>query len=106
MGEVWKAQDVRFEQKFVAIKLLKEDETYEQDSRNRQRLAQQVFSEAGGSPIGADAAVSFLDDVLRSGQGRSEISARVTASADAAGNIACAGVLAVFDALVSDASCS
>ena len=64
MGEVWRAQDVRFDQKFVAIKLLKEDETYEQDSRNRQRLAQQVFSEAGGGPITADAAVSLLDDVL------------------------------------------
>ena len=37
MGEVWKAQDLRFESKYVAVKLLKEDESLQEDARNRRR---------------------------------------------------------------------
>ncbi len=105
MGEVWKAQDLRFESRFVAIKLLKEDDTLRQDAENRQRLAEALRPSDPTGVVVANAEAE-LDAVLKAGKGSGELHARIQAKASGGDRLSTQVVLAIFDECVNDTSVS
>ena len=87
MGEVWRARDIKFDNRVVAVKLLKEDQTHREDADNRERLQRALRQEAAGGQISATLAATLLDEVLRSGRNEDVLRARVTKEADANGRL-------------------
>ena len=53
MGEVWRAQDTRFESRSVAVKVLREDETLKDDAQNRERFLVKIEQQAARGPLTA-----------------------------------------------------
>jgi len=102
MGEVWKAQDNRFESRIVAIKLLKEDDTIRQDADNREKLEQFVRTTTvqGGLPV--DSAEAELEAALRAEKSAAALRTLVENRAGAGGRLSSDVVLALFDELVND----
>ncbi len=105
MGEVWKAQDIIFKRRFVAVKLLKEDDTLRDDAVNRERLLAGLREESSAGTISVGTATNLLDEVLRSGKGRDALKAKVLLMADASGQVPSAAIPTLFDELVLDTTC-
>ena len=79
MGEVWRAQDTRFESRLVAVKFLREDETLKEDALNRDRMVirlEQQVARGGISTqfaleaIASALAVSNIDGLKSKAEGR------------------------------------
>jgi len=68
MGEVWKAQDTNFTRLVVvAVKLLKEDETFKDDQRNRENLARYLQREATAGHLTFELIVNAMDELFNAG---------------------------------------
>ena len=68
MGEVWKAQDTNFTRVVVvAVKLLKEDETFVDDQRNRANLARYLQREAAAGHLTFELIVNAMDESFNAG---------------------------------------
>ena len=68
MGEVWKAQDTNFTRMVVvAVKLLKEDETFKDDQRNRDNLARYLQREASAGHLTFELIVNAMDESFNAG---------------------------------------
>jgi serine/threonine protein kinase len=106
MGEVWKAQDVRFESRFVALKLLKDDETHRQDAENRTKLQRSLRDEASRGPLTIESVEGLLDEVLRAGKGADALHTHVKEKADSRGHLSPDTAMALFDELVGNPTCS
>jgi eukaryotic-like serine/threonine-protein kinase len=105
MGEVWKAQDLRFERRFVAIKLLREEDTHREDAANRERLQRLLREETDDGRLSVTLGVSLLDEVLQSGKGVEQLRTHVKQKADLFGRLRGEAVLGLYDELVDDPSC-
>src|SRR5262245_1054708 len=64
MGEVWRARDMRFESRVVAVKFLREDETLKEDALNRDRMAIRLEQQASRGGISAQFAIEAIASAL------------------------------------------
>ncbi len=101
MGEVWKAQDTRFESRVVAVKILRDDETLLEDARNKQRFLRAVDAGARAGDLTLTFIVNSLDDLLISGRARDTLRDRIAAALGDA-PIERAAAAKLFDALADD----
>ncbi len=71
MGEVWKAADTNFTRLVVvAVKLLKEDETFADDARNRKNVDRYLQREAAAGHLTFELIVNALDECFNAGAKR------------------------------------
>ncbi len=101
MGEVWRAQDTRFESRTVAVKFLREDETLKEDALNRDRLTIRLEQLAARGSLNYDAALGAVVAALGSSNPEG-IRAKLDAALGGAAVLKPATVVAVFDELVND----
>ncbi|MGQ0735153.1 MAG: protein kinase domain-containing protein [Acidobacteriota bacterium] len=102
MGEVWRAQDTRFEARAVAVKFLREDESLKEDTLARDRLQIRADHQAARGGLTVDTALDALGTALAGSslEGlRAKLAARVGTAA-----VRPADVMAVFDELVNEPS--
>ena len=106
MGEVWKALDIKFQSRHVAIKLLKEDDFHHEDARNRGRLLElvRVATESGG--MSEAQAVDALHELLKNVGSTDSLRLRVASHVDARGRVPGDAVLQLFQELISNPSFS
>ena len=64
MGEVWRAQDTRFESRTVAVKFLREDETLKEDALNRDRLVIRLEQQAARGSLTFQSALEAIAAAL------------------------------------------
>jgi serine/threonine protein kinase len=104
MGEVWRARDLKFESRVVAVKLLKDDHTRRDDAESRARLARAVGRE--GTSVPAAFGASLLEEALRAGRAGEAVRTKVFDTQDPSGQVDGATLLGLFDALIDDPTCS
>ena len=78
MGQVWRAQDTRFESRTVAVKFLREDQTLGDDAERRARLIARLNALASARPLDLSAVVDALASAL-GGRDLTTLRARVEA---------------------------
>ena len=104
MGEVWRALDNKFTRDVsVAIKFLKEDETFAEDARNRSTLARQLAKEAASGHLTFDFVVNLLVEAFNCDLQRDALVA--AAELRFAGReVGTEPALELFDQLVNDST--
>ena len=102
MGEVWKAQDTKFARRFVAIKLIRDEDSRRQDAVSRERLQREAEKESSRGGLDADEAVGLLSDALGKDGTVVELAARVEAARSGRPQLTVGDVLSLFDACVND----
>src|SRR5262245_48664082 len=100
MGEVWKAQDTRFESRLVAVKILKEDETLREDQRSRERFVRALGEVAASGEISIAFVFNALDDLLSAGPDRDGLRRRVESALTPP--ITVDAAVALFDELIDE----
>ena len=101
MGEVWRAQDTRFESRTVAVKFLREDETLKEDALNRDRLVIRLEQQASRGSLTLQSALEAIAAAL--GASNLEgLRAKAEATLGSSSAFKPADVVTVFDALVND----
>jgi serine/threonine protein kinase len=100
MGEVWRAQDTRFESRTVAVKFLREDETLKEDALNRDRLVIRLEQQASRGALTFQSALEAIAAAL--GASNLEgLRAKAEATLGTSG-FKPSEVVTVFDELVND----
>ena len=95
MGEVWRAQDTRFESRTVAVKFLREDETLKEDALNRDRLVIRLEQQAARGSLTVQSALAAIAAAL--GAGNLEgLRAKAEATLGSSGAFKPADVITVF----------
>jgi serine/threonine protein kinase/formylglycine-generating enzyme required for sulfatase activity len=103
MGEVWKAKDLNFESKYVAVKLLKEEQTLQEDARHRASILRLVEQAIRAGSATLDQIVRVIEEHLLGG--RSDPALRSQAGSELGdGPFALDGIAAFFDRVASDPS--
>lgn len=101
MGEVWRAQDTRFESRTVAVKFLREDETLKEDALNRDRLVIRLEQQAARGGLSLQSAIEAVASAL--GASNLEgLRARAESSLGSRTPLRPGDVVTVFDELVND----
>ncbi len=101
MGEVWRAQDTRFESRLVAVKFLREDETLKEDQLNRDRMIVRLDQQAVRGGISMTFALEAIASAL--GAGNIEgLRAKAESRLGAVGPYDPSGIVEVFDEVVKD----
>jgi serine/threonine-protein kinase len=100
MGEVWRAQDTRFETRSVAVKFLREDEVLNEDAQNRERLLIVLRQQAARGPLTAAVVYDALGTALVNSN-PDALKHRIAARFDD-GSIEIDAAIALFDELAAD----
>src|SRR4029079_4442149 len=104
MGEVWKAQDTNFTRMVVvAVKLLKEDETFKDDQRNRSNLARYLQREAAAGHLNFELIVNAMDESFNAGVKR-DLLRKAAEARFKDKEITATEAIAFFDELVNDST--
>ena len=101
MGEVWRAQDTRFESRTVAVKFLREDETLKEDALNRDRLVIRLEQQAARGSLTVQSALEAIAAALGASN-REGLRAKAEATLGSSVAFKPADVVTVFDELVND----
>jgi serine/threonine protein kinase len=64
MGQVWRAQDTRFESRTVAVKFLREDQTLGDDAERRQRMVARLNALSAVRPLDLATVIDALASAL------------------------------------------
>ena len=100
MGQVWRAKDTRFENRTVAVKLLREDQTLGDDAERRQRMIARLNALSAARPLDLNTVVDALASALG---GRDLTTLRARAEARLGSTPLTTDVVAtLFDEFVND----
>src|SRR5262245_41140422 len=98
MGEVWKAQDTNFSRfVVVAVKLLKDDSTTQDDARYRNNLERRFQREAAAGRLTVDLVVDSLDEAFNVGVKRDALKRSAATHLGGAQPVTLPAALAFFD---------